>query len=347
MPPMTENAAPAALDPAALADWLASRIEGFSGPVTLDKFKGGQSNPTFALDSPSHRLVLRSKPGPVAQLLPSAHAVEREYRVLAALAHTDVPVPRVYALCEDESVLGRMFYVMERVEGRIFWNAALPDMDAGERRAIYAAMNRTVAALHTVDPAAVGLADYGAAGNYFARQIGRWTKQYRAAETETIEAMERLIEWLPTRIPEDEVTRIVHGDFRIDNLVFHPSEPRVVAVLDWELSTLGHPLADFAYHCLAWFTPPGIMRGLAGLDTDALGIPRLDDYIADYCRATGRDGGIPDMPFYLAYNLFRLAGIAQGIAKRAQQGTASSAQAVETGKLARPVAELGWKLAQG
>jgi aminoglycoside phosphotransferase (APT) family kinase protein len=344
---MSENAAPAAMDVEALDAWLALRIDGFRGPVELEKFKGGQSNPTFALNSPSHRLVLRSKPAPVAKLLPSAHAVEREYRVLAALADTDVPVPQVLALCEDESVVGRMFYVMERVDGRIFWNAALPDMAAAERAAIYAAMNRTVAALHRVEPAAVGLADYGAQGNYFSRQIGRWTKQYRAAETEHIEAMEALIDWLPTRIPDDDATRIVHGDFRIDNLVFHPGEPRVIAVLDWELSTLGHPLADFAYHCLAWFTPPGIMRGLHGLDIAGLGIPRLEDYIADYCRATGREAGIPDLPFYLAYNLFRLAGIAQGIAKRAQQGTASSAQAIETGKLARPVAELGWKLAQG
>lgn len=341
----TDTASP--LDTEALGAWLAIHLDDFSGPVTLSKFKGGQSNPTYALDTPGQRLVLRSKPAPVAKLLPSAHAVEREYRVLAALAGSEVPVPRVLALCEDESVIGRMFYVMERVEGRIFWNAALPDVEPEERGAIYAAMNRTIAALHRVDPEAVGLADYGAAGNYFARQIGRWTKQYRAAETERIEAMEQLIDWLPTRIPADDATRIVHGDFRIDNLVFHPSEPRVIAVLDWELSTLGHPLADFAYHCLAWFTPPGIMRGLAGLDIDALGIPRLDDYIADYCRATGRENGIPDMPFYLAYNLFRLAGIAQGIAKRAQQGTASSAQAMETGKLARPVAELGWKLAQG
>lgn len=344
---MTGKDTAAPLDTDALSDWLSVHLDDFSAPITLTKFKGGQSNPTFALDTPNRRLVLRSKPGPVAKLLPSAHAVEREYRVLAALAGSEVPVPRVLALCEDESVIGRMFYVMERMEGRIFWNAALPELEPGERGAIYAAMNRTIAALHRVDPEAVGLSDYGAAGNYFSRQIGRWSKQYRAAETERIEAMEQMIDWLPTRIPKDEATRIVHGDFRIDNLVFHPTEPRVIAVLDWELSTLGHPLADFAYHCLAWFTPPGIMRGLAGLDIDALGIPRLDNYIADYCRATGREAGIPDMPFYLAYNLFRLAGIAQGIAKRAQQGTASSAQAVETGKLARPVAELGWKLAQG
>jgi aminoglycoside phosphotransferase (APT) family kinase protein len=343
---MSTTAAPAALDLAALSDWLGSRIPGLQGPLRMEKFPGGQSNPTFAIDTPGRRLVLRSKPGPVAQLLPSAHAVEREFRVLSALAQSEVPVPRVHALCEDESVIGRMFYVMERVDGRIFWNAALPELAAEQRRAIYAAMNHTLAALHSLDPEPLGLADFGATGNYFARQISRWTKQYRAAETETIEAMERLIEWLPTRIPEDQATRIVHGDFRIDNLVFHPSEPRVIAVLDWELSTLGHPLADFAYHCLAWFTPPGLMRGLAGLDIDALGIPRLEDYSADYCRATGREGGIPDLPFYLAYNLFRLAGIAQGIARRAQQGTASSAQAIETGRLARPVAELGWKLAK-
>ena len=344
---MTAMDSASPLDTDALSAWLGAHLDGFHGPITLTKFKGGQSNPTYALDSADQRLVLRSKPGPVARLLPSAHAVEREYRVLAALAGSEVPVPRVLALCEDESVIGRMFYVMQRVEGRIFWDGSLPDLAPAERAAIYAAMNRSLAALHRIDPESAGLADYGAAGNYFERQIGRWTRQYRAAETDRIEAMERLIEWLPTRIPAAGATRIVHGDFRIDNLIFHPELPQVVAVLDWELSTLGDPLADFAYHCLAWFTPPGVMRGLAGLDLDALGIPQLDDYIADYCRASGRPHGIPDLPFYLAYNLFRLAGIAQGIARRAQQGTASSAQAVETGKLARPVAELGWKLAKG
>ena len=336
-----------AINEQALQRWLQAHLGGFEAPIQLTKFKGGQSNPTFALDAGDAHYVLRSKPGPVAELLPSAHAVEREYRVLAALADSDVPVPRVLALCEDESVIGRMFYVMQRVEGRIFWDPTLPDLAPDERAAVYAAMRDTQAALHAVDPDAVGLSDFGARGNYFERQIGRWTKQYRAAETERIDAMESLIAWLPGQIPASDETRIVHGDFRMDNLVFHPSEPRVIAVLDWELSTLGDPLADFAYHCLAWFTPPGALRGMAGLDLDTLGIPKLEDYIAGYCARSGRRGGIPNMGFYLAYNLFRLAGIAQGIAKRAQLGTASSAQAVETGKLARPVAELGWKLARG
>ena len=342
---MSEVIAPP-FDLAALEQWLEARVPGFTGPIRLEKFKGGQSNPTYAVDTPERRYVLRCKPGPVAKLLPSAHAVEREYRVLSSLAGSEVPVPKVFALCEDEAVIGRMFYLMERIDGRIFWNAALPELPTEQRADSYRAMNDTIGALHRVDPQSVGLADYGAPGNYFARQIGRWSKQYRASETQRIEAMESLIEWLPGATPSEQETRLVHGDFRIDNLVFHPSEPRVIAVLDWELSTLGHPLADFAYHCLAWFTPPGIMRGIAGLDLAALGLPSLGDYIADYCAKTGRRDGIPHLNFYLAYNLFRLAGIAQGIAKRAELGTASSQKAVETGALARPVAELGWRLAQ-
>ena len=335
------------VDLAALTAWLEAHIEGFSGPIELQKFKGGQSNPTYALSAASGQYVLRSKPAPVAQLLPSAHAVEREYRVLHALAGSAVPVPKVYALCQDESIIGRMFYVMQRIDGRIFWDASLPEQTPQERAALYDALNQTVAALHAIDPAAIGLADYGAAGNYFERQIARWTKQYRAAEMDRIEAMEQLIAWLPSRIPADEPARIVHGDPRIDNFIFHPTEPKVIAVLDWELSTLGHPLADFAYNCLAWFTPPKMMRGIAGLDLSALGIPDLASYVRAYGHRTSRSEGIPDMPFYLAYNLFRLAGIAQGVAKRAQQGTASSDKARETGALARPVAELGWRLAQG
>lgn len=337
----------ARFDLQALETWLHGAVDGFGGPIELEKFAGGQSNPTYALNTPSKRYVLRTKPAPVAKLLPSAHAIEREFRVLRALAGSEVPVPQVFALCQDEQVIGRMFYLMERMDGRIFWNSALPELSAEQRGPIYRAMNDTIAALHRVQPDALGLGDYGAAGNYFERQIHRWSKQYRASETQTIEAMDALIDWLPGAIPAAEESRIVHGDFRIDNLVFHPTEPRVIAVLDWELSTIGHPLADFAYHCLAWFTPPGIMRGIAGLDPTELGLPALRDYIADYCTKTGRSKGIPDLNFYLAYNLFRLAGIAQGIAKRAEQGTASSQKAVETGALARPVAELGWRIAQG
>jgi len=344
-PRMNDTARPA-LDSDALAAWLSTNLPGFRGPLRLERFSGGQSNPTYKLSAASGTYVMRCKPGPIAKLLPSAHAIEREFRVCRALAGTPVPVPRMLLLCEDERVIGRAFYIAEHVAGRIFWDPTLPELARAERAAIYRAMNETLAALHTLDPHALGLDDFAAAGNYFARQIGRWTKQYRAAQTDTIDAMEALIEWLPQRIPQDETTAIVHGDFRVDNLIFHPSEARVIAVLDWELATLGHPLADFAYHCLAYFTPAGIMRGLAGEDLDALGIPSLAQHTAQYCAATGRSDGIPDFNFYLAYNLFRLAGIAQGIAKRALEGTASSAKAVETGKLARPVAELGWKIAQ-
>lgn len=340
-------AAPIDLDLAALANHLAPRLPGLQPPLTAERFSGGQSNPTYAIDDAAgRRWVLRSKPGPVARLLPSAHAIEREYRVLDALAGSAVPVPRVLTLCEDESVTGRAFYLMERVEGRIFWDPRLPDVPRDERAAIYAAMARTQAALHAIDPAGIGLADYGAQGNFYARQIGRWSKQYRAAETDRIEAMEALMAWLPTRIPAETPARIVHGDFRIDNLVFHPEEPRVIAVLDWELSTLGDPLADFAYHLLPWFTPPGAMRGLAGCDLAELGIPTMEQHVQSYCTASGRSEGIPDLPFCIAYNLFRLAAIAQGIAQRARQGTASSDKAREAGALARPVAELAWRIAQ-
>jgi aminoglycoside phosphotransferase (APT) family kinase protein len=243
------------LDTRALEPLLAAR--GFSGPVAAEQFKGGQSNPTYLLTGRSWRLVLRAKPGPAAKLLPSAHAVEREFRVITALGRAGFPVPRTHFLCEDESVLGRAFYVMEYVEGRVLWDQSLPGMSRSERGAVYDEMNRVIAALHGVDYAAAGLADFGKPGNYFARQIGRWSRQYRASETERINAMDELIAWLPGHIPEGEATAIVHGDFRMDNLIFHPSEPRILAVLDWELSTLGHPLADFSYHCMSWHIPPG------------------------------------------------------------------------------------------
>jgi aminoglycoside phosphotransferase (APT) family kinase protein len=295
---------------------------------------------------------MRSKPGPVAKLLPSAHAVEREYRVMDALAGTDVPVARMLLLCEDESVIGRAFYVMEYVEGRVLWDQGLPGATPDQRGAIYDEMNRVIAAMHSVGVNEVGLADYGKPGNFFARQIGRWTKQYQASITEPIEAMDRLIEWLPAHMPasamDESQVSIVHGDFRMDNLIFHPTEPRVLAVLDWELSTLGHPLGDFSYHCMAWHIPhPG--RGIAGLDHAALGIPSERDYVRRYCERTGRpdpDALLRDWNFYLAYNLFRLAAILQGIARRVVDGTASSAQARATGAGARPLAELAWQFAQ-
>jgi Predicted aminoglycoside phosphotransferase len=333
-------------DEARLADWLARHIEGATGPLEVEQFKGGQSNPTYKLILPERILVMRAKPGPAAKLLPSAHAIEREFRIMRALADSEVPVARVHALCEDESLIGRAFYIMDFVPGRVFWSPQLPELGPEERRAIYAEMNRVIAALHRTDWQALGLADFGRHDCYLRARSHAGAKQYRASETETIAAMEALIEWLPQHIPPGEETAIVHGDFRLDNLIFHPSEPRILAVLDWELSTLGHPLADFAYHCMNWFLPPGPGRGLAGIDLTGSGIPRVEDYIAEYCRRTGRDG-IPHFDFYLAYNLFRMAGILQGIMKRVEEGTASSEHARAMGRAARPVAELGWQIAQG
>lgn len=333
-------------DISALERYLLAHIEGFAGPLSIEQFKGGQSNPTFKLTTPKAEYVMRAKPGPIAKLLPSAHAVEREYRVMHALAKSDVPVARMFTLCEDESVIGRAFYVMEFVKGRVLWDQSLPGMTPGERHAIYEEMNRVISALHNTDYVALGLADYGRPGNYFARQIARWSKQYQMSETEDIPEMNRLIEWLPAHIPPDDgSTSIVHGDYRLDNLIFHPSEPRILAVLDWELSTIGHPLADFAYHLMSWHTPPGGFRGIGGLDYAALGIPTQSDYMATYCQATGR-AGIPDIDFYLAYNMFRIAGILQGIMKRVVDGTAANEQAIESGRRARAMAVLGWTYAE-
>ncbi|CAB3767792.1 phosphotransferase [Paraburkholderia solisilvae] len=338
------------VDTDALTAWLAANVDGFIGPLTLEQFAGGQSNPTFKLITPSRAYVMRTKPGPAAKLLPSAHAIEREYRVMHALHDTDVPVATMLALCEDESVIGRAFYVMEFIEGRVLWDQSLPGMTCDQRAALYDEMNRVIAALHSVDPAAVGLAGYGKPGNYLARQIGRWSKQYQASETEPIDAMQRLIEWLPQHIPPeppDDAARvsIVHGDYRLDNLIFHAQEPRVLAVLDWELSTLGDPLADFAYHCMAWHVDPAQFRGIAGLDWRALGIPDETAYVERYCARTGFTMR-GDWNFYLAYNMFRIAAILQGIMKRVVDGTAASAQAVDAGRRARPMAELAWRYAQ-
>ncbi len=274
--------------------------------------------------------------------MPSAHAVDREYRVISALYPTEVPVARPYCLCEDDSVIGTAFYLMDYVEGRVIWDGLLPEYSVEQRRSIYNELNRVMAALHSVDYAAVGLADFGRPGNYISRQISRWTKQYRASETEHIEAMENLIEWLPDNIPPVEETTVVHGDYRIDNVIFHPTEARILAVLDWELSTLGHPLADFAYHCMTWRLTPGEFRGIGGVDLKSLGIPTEDEYVEMYCKRTGREK-IANWDFYLAYNMFRLAGILQGIMGRVKDGTAASAHAVEQGKRARPMAEAGWR----
>jgi aminoglycoside phosphotransferase (APT) family kinase protein len=286
--------------------------------------------------------VLRRKPP--GKLLPSAHAVDREYRVIRALAATDVPVARALALCDDAAVIGTAFYVMEYVGGRVFWDPRLPELAVGERGAIHDEINRVIAALHGVDPEAAGLGDYGRTGEYIARQVSRWSKQYQASETEQIEAMDNLIAWLPENIPSAEETRIVHGDYRIDNVIFDPVEPRILAVLDWELSTLGHPLADFAYHCMVWRIPPGVFRGLGGLDLALLGIPTEREYVEAYCRRTGRAGIEPrDWEYYMVYNMFRIAAIVQGVMARALQGNASSAQALETGRAARPLAEMAWR----
>lgn len=342
-----------ALDTVALSAWLAQHLEGFAGPLEVAMFKGGQSNPTYQLNTPGKSYVMRCKPGPVAKLLPSAHAVEREFAVMRSLQGTDVPVPQMHVLCEDESVIGRAFYIMEFLQGRVLWDQALPGMAPAERGAIYDEMNRVIAALHRVDFAARGLAGYGRPGNYFERQIGRWSKQYLASVTQPIPAMDRLMAWLPAHLPasarDESKVSIVHGDYRLDNLMFHPTEPRVVAVLDWELSTLGHPLADFSYHCMAWNIPTGTFRGIGGLDLAALGIPSEDAYIAQYCERTGLaspEALRADWNFYMAYNMFRIAAILQGIAKRVEAGTASSAQAKASGEGARPLAELAWAFAQ-
>ena len=330
-------------DVAALQSYMQQHVEGFVGPLSVEQFKGGQSNPTYKLLTPSKQYVLRRKPP--GKLLKSAHAVDREYRVISALAGSDVPVARTWCLCEDDSIIGTAFYVMDCVEGRIFWDPALPDLSLNDRGEIYADMNRVIAALHKVDFAAVGLTDYGKAGNYFERQIGRWSQQYQNSAAQRIEAMDKLIEWLPKNIPAGDETSIVHGDYRLDNMIFHPTENRVVAVLDWELSTLGHPLADFAYHCMTWHMPSaGTMRGLLGKNLSELGIPAERDYVTQYARATGRE--IPsesDWDFYMAYNLFRLAGILHGILGRVQDGTAASKQAEAMGMMAIPCANLGWQ----
>lgn len=341
-----------AFDLTALDAYLSQHLEGFQGPLTVQIFKGGQSNPTYKLITPGRAYVMRTKPGPVAKLLPSAHAVEREFKVMQGLAGTDVPTPRMHCLCEDESVIGRAFFIMEFVEGRVLWDQSLPGMTKAERADIYDEMNRVISALHRVPFAARGLADYGKPGNYFERQIGRWSKQYAASITQPIDEMDRLMAWLPAHVPaaamDPAMVSIVHGDFRLDNLIFHPTEPRVLAVLDWELSTLGHPLADLSYHCMGWHIPPGTFRGIGGLDLPSLGIPTEAEYVQRYCERTGLstpEAVLHDWNFYLAYNLFRMAAILQGIAKRIEAGTAASAQAVASAAGARPLAQIAWRFA--
>jgi aminoglycoside phosphotransferase (APT) family kinase protein len=331
------------LDEGALDAWLKANVEGYVGPLTINQFKGGQSNPTYQLVTPKRKYVLRKKPG--GKLLPSAHAVDREFRVISALHPTGFPVARPYALCTDDSVLGAMFYVMEMVEGRVLWNGTLPELTPPERRTLYEHKIKTLAQLHNINHEAIGLADYGKAGNYFARQIDRWSKQYKLSETENIDEMNRLIEWLPQTIPPGERTGIVHGDYRLDNLVIHENEPRVIAVLDWELSTLGDPLGDFTYYLMSWVMPHDGRAGLGGIDVKALNIPTQDEAVALYCAETGREG-IAELDWYFSYNAFRLACILQGIAGRVRDGTAASAHAAQMIARIRPLAMASFMYAQ-
>jgi aminoglycoside phosphotransferase (APT) family kinase protein len=331
------------IDAAALATWLRKNVDDGIGDLVIEQYQGGQSNPTYRVTAGHRRYVLRRKPP--GKLLPSAHAIDREYRVMSALANTGVPVAKMHALCTDDTVIGTAFYVMEYVAGRILWDPAMPGMTAAQRRAHYDELNRVIATLHQVDYTAVGLADYGRTGSYIERQVARWSKQYQATDADRIAAMDRLIEWLPPHIPASDETSIVHGDYRLDNVIFHPTEPRILAVLDWELSTLGHPLSDFAYQVMAWRLSPQEFRGLKGADLGALGIPTEDEYVAEYCRRTGR-AGIPDWEFYLIFNMFRISAILHGVLSRAQQGNAASDDAVAMGRRAWPVAEVAWGMAQ-
>ena len=327
-----------AFDESALSSWMRANVPGFAGPLVVEQFRGGQSNPTYKLLTPGNSYVLRRKPPGV--LLPGAHAVDREARVLLALGAAGFPVAHVHGMCTDDGVIGTWFYVMDMVEGRVFWDATLPEVPNADRPAYFDAMNAAMARLHSFDPEAIGLADYGKPGNYFARQIGRWSRQYLADELAGRNAdMDALIDWLPANIPPGDETSVIHGDFRCDNLIFHPTEPRILAVLDWELSTLGHPLADFTYHAMMYRMPPDIVAGLGGADPRALNIPGEAEYVAAYCRRTGREG-IAGYEFYIAFNLFRLAAIFHGIKGRVLRGTAANAQAAERAKAFPRLAQL-------
>ena len=328
-------------DEAALARWLHDHVEGFRGPVDVRQFRGGQSNPTFWIGGTGGELVLRKKPPGL--LLPSAHAVDREHRVMAALDGTEVPVARVAGLCTDDSVIGTTFFVMEHVRGRIFWDVQLPELSSDERRAVYDELVRVLAAIHAVDLEAVGLSDYGKHGAYVARQIERWTKQYRSSETERIEPMERLVAWLPRHIPAADESTLVHGDYRLDNLILHPTEPRCLAVIDWELSTIGHPIADLAYLCMLYDITMPQIGGLLGVDFEATGIPSEAGLVARYAELTGRTE-IPDFAYFKAFGLFRLAAIVQGVYKRALQGNASSQNALMYGAAVRHFSDLACTL---
>ena len=326
------------IDEIRLDGWMRDHVEGYAGPLTVLQFKGGQSNPTYRLDTPGRSYVMRRKP--FGKLLPSAHAVDREFRVIAALGKQGFPVAKAYALCSDDAVIGSAFYIMSMEEGRVFWDPALPGQPASARRAIFTSKIETLAKLHLYDPEKIGLGDFGRPGNYFARQVDRWTKQYRASETQHIPEVERLIEWLPRTMPEQKRVSVVHGDYRLDNMIFHMTEPRVQAVLDWELSTLGDPMADFTYLLMQWTMP-----GLANIDLKAFNIPTMEEAASIYCNASGQSL-VPELNWYFAYNLFRLACITQGIAGRVRDGTAASAKAMESAKRTVPLSKAAWEYAQ-
>ena len=328
-------------DENALNEYLKNYLEGYAGSLKVQQFEGGQSNPTFLLTAGDTQNVMRKKPP--GKLLPSAHQVEREFKVMKALEQSDVPVPRMHLLCEDENVIGTPFFIMEHVQSRVLEDITLPGMAPEERRAIYFDMIRVLAALHSVDYAARGLENFGKPGNYFSRQIGRWSKQYVAAKTDEFESMERLMEYLPTNVPADDTSCIVHGDYRMGNLLLHPTEPRIVAVVDWELSTLGHPLGDLGYSCMFYHSGIVGRASLADQTGSATGIPSEEEFLAEYCRLTGRDG-IPNWNFYLAFSFFRLSSICQGVYKRGIMGNASSTEALARGRLAREFADVAWSL---
>ena len=344
----TKDVAPALrLDAARLERFLSTHIAGFAGALAIRQFKGGQSNPTYLLETPARGYVLRRKPP--GKLLPSAHAVDREYRVIRALHAQGFPVAEPLAYCADESVAGTPFYVMDYVDGRVFWEPQMPGSNPAERAAVYDSMNATIARLHALDPAKIGLGDFGRGENYVARQVERWSKQYRSSETEKIDAMERLIDWLPKHIPQGGPVRLVHGDYRLDNLIVARDAAKVLAVLDWELSTLGDPLADFSYHLMAWHMPHSKSAAgtatLVGQDLNALGIPSMSDYVDSYVARTGLDPR-PYLPVYLAYNFFRIAAILQGIIGRVRDGTATSEFAPAKAEMIRPLADKAWDFAQ-
>ncbi len=344
----TKEAAPAlAIDATLLAGYLTDRVAGFSGPLTIRQFRGGQSNPTYLLDTPQRRYVLRRKPP--GKLLPSAHAVDREFRIIAALWKQGFPVPEPFVYCADEAVAGTAFYVMGFADGRLFWDPDMPGSNPSERAAVYDSMNATIAQLHALDPATIGLSDFGRGEGYVARQIDRWSKQYRASETEVIDDMDRLIDWLPHNVPPQQAVRVVHGDYRLDNTIVAHDRPAIIAVLDWELSTLGDPLADFTYHLMQWHMPHSESRAgtgsLVGLDLNALGLPAMSDYVDLYVARTGLDPR-PHLPAYLAYNFFRIAAILQGIIGRVRDGTATSEHAPAKAEMIRPLAATAWRFAK-